>query len=169
MSETKMKDAHHMTDARTEASKLIDVLHRNGFVRCDIAACNCGSWHARYGLRERMNEIIRELTDAGVLNNSTGNLPLTAINHLIADRDRLSAEVLRLQAERDAMPKVAFRFLKQITTNAYATTRWLPIAEFHHYGADGNLVEGAHPDWKQVEFAYAALSPATSTGSEVGK
>lgn len=23
-----------------------DVLRRNGFRQCDIAACNCGSWHA---------------------------------------------------------------------------------------------------------------------------
>ena len=31
--------------AVTEIDKLVDVLERNGFHRCDIPACNCGSWH----------------------------------------------------------------------------------------------------------------------------
>ena len=64
-----------------------DVLRRNGFVECDIQACNCGSWHPRYGLPERMQEIRDALIEAGVLNNDTGNLPLNAIRKLTAERD----------------------------------------------------------------------------------
>ncbi len=28
-----------------ERDELREVLLRNGFVTCDIPACNCGSWH----------------------------------------------------------------------------------------------------------------------------
>jgi hypothetical protein len=55
---------------------------------------------------------------------------------------------------------VAWRYLKQITRSAYATTRWLGMDEFHHYGPDGNLVAGADPEWKNVEFAYCPAPPS---------
>jgi hypothetical protein len=72
---------------REDVESLRDVLFRNGFVRCDIPACNCGSWHARFGLRERMDEICEALREADVLNSATGNLPLNAIRLLIQQRD----------------------------------------------------------------------------------
>ena len=72
---------------RYTAVELVDILHRSGFVECDIAACNCGSWHHRYGLPERFNEIHDLLRDAGVLDNSTGNLASNAIKKLIEQRD----------------------------------------------------------------------------------
>lgn len=68
---------------------LEDVLRSHGFVRCDIPACNCGSWHPRYGLYERWQEIKDALEDADVLNNETGNLPLRAVKLLIEQRDAL--------------------------------------------------------------------------------
>lgn len=34
-------------EAADTIADLIDVLRRNGFVECDIPACNCGSWHRR--------------------------------------------------------------------------------------------------------------------------
>lgn len=88
--------------AKRETREREDVLRRNGFVRCDVPACNCGSWHARYGLRERFDEIASELAETGVLNNATGNMPLNALRKLIEDRDRLAAavETLRADAER---------------------------------------------------------------------
>ena len=45
-----------LAQARNETAMLRDVLMRSGFVPCDIPACNCGSFHHRYGLPERMNE-----------------------------------------------------------------------------------------------------------------
>lgn len=79
--------------AREEQDDLADVLLRNGFVRCDIAACNCGSWHARYGLPQRMEEIKGVLSDAGhPLCNENGNLVLNALKQLIAERDALRAD-----------------------------------------------------------------------------
>lgn len=71
---------------------LEDVLRRNGFVRCDMMACNCGSWHARYGLPERMAEVKEALSDAGhPLCNENGNLVRNALAALIAERDALAA------------------------------------------------------------------------------
>lgn len=73
-----------------EARELRDVLMRNGFVRCDISVCNCGSWHARYGLPERMFEIKEALSDAGhPLCNDNGNLGINALADLVNERNAL--------------------------------------------------------------------------------
>ena len=53
----------------------------------------------------------------------------------------------------DGRGVVAFRYLRQLSGATYAWTRWLGMDELHHYGQDGNLVQGPHPDWK-VEYAY---------------
>ena len=82
-----------LAEARMDASVLEDVMLRNGFVKCDIPACNCGSWHYRYGLPERMDEIREALRDADVLDNSTGNLPLNAIKKLVTQRDEARREL----------------------------------------------------------------------------
>jgi hypothetical protein len=75
-----------------ESSNMQDALRRNGFVQCDIPACNCGSWHARYGLPERMKEIMRDLEEAGhPLCNENGNLVSGALRSLVAERDTLRA------------------------------------------------------------------------------
>ena len=77
----------HSTEQQ-EIAELKDVLIRNGFRRCDIAACNCGSWHFVGGLRQRFEEIKDALSDAGhPLTNENGNLVLGALQDLIAERD----------------------------------------------------------------------------------
>jgi hypothetical protein len=80
-----------------------DVLRRNGFVRCDLMACNCGSWHARYGLPERMAEIKEALSDAGhPLRNGNSNLVSKALAALIAERDELLATLIEATSILDA-------------------------------------------------------------------
>lgn len=75
--------------------EMVNLLRRNGFVPCDIPACNCGSWHPRYGLPERMREIANALEDAGhPLTNENGHLVLAALNALIAERDALKQETI---------------------------------------------------------------------------
>ena len=75
---------------RETVEELQDVLIRNGFVRCDSAACNCGSWHARYGLPERWDEVKTALAEAGYpLCNENGHLVIEALKALIDERDRL--------------------------------------------------------------------------------
>ena len=82
-----------------ERDEALDVLRRNGFVLCDIAACNCGSWHARYGIPERMAEIKDALTEAGhPMTNENGHLPIKALAELVKERDEARAEVERLRS-----------------------------------------------------------------------
>lgn len=69
---------------REEGQRAIDCLRLHGFVRCDISACNCGSWHPRYGLPERMQEIKDMLADAGFpLCNENGNLVTNALRQAL--------------------------------------------------------------------------------------
>lgn len=83
--------AERLHDAIRERDDLRDVLLRNGFVQCDIPACNCGSWHHRYGLPERMQEIKDALAEAGhELSNANGNLTLNALKALISERDAMA-------------------------------------------------------------------------------
>ena len=90
-----------LAEARRDASASENVLWGNGFVRCDIPACNCGSWHYRYGLPERMDEIREALRDADVLDNSTGNLPLNAIKKLVTQRDEARSDAERYRWLRE--------------------------------------------------------------------
>ena len=84
-----------------ERDELRDVLLRNGFVPCDIPACNCGSWHARFGYPERLREIADALAEAGhELTNENGNLALNALRQLVAERDELRRQLA--EAEMDA-------------------------------------------------------------------
>jgi len=82
------------------ADEMRDVLLRNGFVECDIPACNCGSWHHRYGLPERMREIEEALSEADhEMSNENGHSILRALNALIARRDAAERENERLIAD----------------------------------------------------------------------
>ena len=103
-----------MDEDNETADELRDVLRRNGFVRCDIAACNCGGWHARYGLPERWDEVKDALAEAGhPLCNKNGNLVRYALKDLIEERDRLRA----------LMPNVEFSGAPQIHRGASAGTK----------------------------------------------
>ena len=82
-----------------EIARLRDVLVSKGFVECGIPACDCGSWHHRYGLPERWAEIKEVLIDADVLNNDTGNMPLNAIKKLISQLAERDAEIARLRED----------------------------------------------------------------------
>lgn len=60
-----------------------DVLERNGFRRCDIAACNCNSWHFVGGFKARFDEIKQVVEDAGYSTN--GRTLLDAVKHMAKD------------------------------------------------------------------------------------
>lgn len=99
-------------EARAERDALRDVLLRHGFVPCDIPACNCGSWHARFGYPERMQEIKDALDEAGhPLSNENGNMPLNALRELIAERDALAKDARRYRWLRgDSCPDHSVRW-----------------------------------------------------------
>lgn len=88
MTDEQQTMAKRITDQERERDELEDVLRRNGFVRCYIPACNCGSWHHKYGLPERWAELKDALAEAGhPLTNDNGNRMLNALRALIAERD----------------------------------------------------------------------------------
>lgn len=57
-------------ESRAEKYELLLVLERHGFRRCDIPACNCGSWHQVGGFAERFREI-EEVTEGYYRNGET--------------------------------------------------------------------------------------------------
>jgi len=87
-----------------ERDRLQDVLLRNGFVMCDIPACNCGNWHARYGLKECWEEVKQALADAGhPLSNENSNLVIKALGKLVQERDALMQERDEYQVAADKL------------------------------------------------------------------
>ena len=92
-------------ESQETADELRDVLHRNGFVRCYIAACNCGSWHARYGLPERMAQLCDMLANAGhPPTNANGNLVSGALRELIARIAQADSIITLLTADHNTGP-----------------------------------------------------------------
>lgn len=78
----------NLIDYANTGAELEQVLIRNGFVRCDIAACNCGSWHPRYGYKQKFDEIKEELDKAGYAVKENFAV-LIALKNLIKQRDDL--------------------------------------------------------------------------------
>lgn len=74
-------DAAQAEIARLEEAER--VLEHNGFRRCDIAACNCNSWHFVGGFKARFDEIKQVVEDAGYSTN--GRTLLDAVKHMAKD------------------------------------------------------------------------------------
>lgn len=96
-------DREKLAAAESGLGELKDMLLRKGFVKCDIAACNCGSYHHRYGLPERFDEIKELLVDAGVFNNDAGNLHTRAVAKLIEQRDAALADGAAMKKELEKL------------------------------------------------------------------
>ena len=62
------------------ANELRDFLIRNGYRECDIAACNCGSWHGGHA-----SDRLRELRDVIGENGKTLLQSATDLENKIAD------------------------------------------------------------------------------------
>jgi len=62
------------------------VLSNAGFRRCDIPACNCGSWHQIGGFKARFDEILEAVQEADYSTN--GKTLLEVVKEVIADAKR---------------------------------------------------------------------------------
>lgn len=60
-----------------------DVLRIAGFERCNIAACNCNSWHQVGGFKARFDEIREVAEEAGYAAN--GRTALDAVKLMASD------------------------------------------------------------------------------------
>ena len=126
--------------AERENKSIRDILLRNGFVECDIPACNCGSWHHRYGLPERFHEIKDALADAGhELSNANGNTTLGALNELIEQRDAAEAENERLREDAERLDWIAsIARINSRHGTGYVMAIEVPISGPHHFLAYSN-------------------------------
>lgn len=80
-------------DLAAENAALRDVLLRGGFVQCDIAACNCGSWHQRYGWPERFHEIDAATEDEA----RNGETLLARVQRIIAEVATFKARLAKVE------------------------------------------------------------------------
>lgn len=83
-----------------ENDKLLGVLEQHGFRRCDIAACNCGSWHHIGGFAARFREIEEATEDYW----ENGEVLLARIERIVS-----KLEAAERDAERYREWKRAFR------------------------------------------------------------
>jgi hypothetical protein len=74
---------------RAEHERLENVLLSRGFRRCDIAACNCGSWHQFGGFALRFREINEATNDEW----RNGETLLARIERIMRDLQALRDEV----------------------------------------------------------------------------
>ena len=89
-------------DWRIRAETAEDFIRRQGYKRCDIAACNCGSWHGGRSF-ERLGEIRDALEEAGVSVN--GRTILDAVKSLLPD-DTASVPLLRIPTVSRSVPEL---------------------------------------------------------------
>lgn len=141
--------AQEISTLTAERDELRDVLLRRGFVPCDVPACNCGSWHARFGLRERFEELKDDLDAAGhPPSNANGNSPRGALRDLVAERDKLRAAVEALAAlvQRD---RVA-------------------LYQAHHCPHSGEVDDEGREALAEYDAALALADAALGNGTERG-
>jgi hypothetical protein len=111
-----------MSDRYDDGAEAVSYLQRHGYRRCDIPACNCGSWHGGHAMA-RLEEIRDELQEVVSLNGITllaGVRQLLAINTerdaLLASNGELKRELATLRAERDAL-RAALAAIQRVSSN----------------------------------------------------
>lgn len=89
-------DYHEHRTYEERMSKAEDALRSDGFVKCDMPACNCGGYHQTGGLRARFDEITTLLDQHGLLRNG---------HVLIDDIKKVVDDLLQLQKEKEETPR----------------------------------------------------------------
>ena len=91
-----------MTDTieslRADLNAALSFIRAQGYDRCDVGACNCGSWHGGHSAA-RLGEIRDALVDAGVEQN--GVTILGGVRALVQERDVATARAEKAEMLRD--------------------------------------------------------------------
>jgi hypothetical protein len=74
------------------------VLSASGFRRCDIPACNCGSWHQVGGFKARFDEIKEVVEAAGFSTN--GRTLLDAVKEMAGVRHTMTDDQIKYMVDR---------------------------------------------------------------------
>lgn len=80
-----------------ERDLAVDFLRRHGYRRCDIPACNCGSWHGGHA-NARLNEL-REAFEQDEHTNTNGKTLLNLVCETLSERDALRAALIAVTKE----------------------------------------------------------------------
>ena len=141
--------------AERENKSTRGALLRHGFVECDIPACNCGSWHHRYGLPERFREIKDALADAGhEMSNENGNSALGALKALIAQRDAAEAENARLTGALKTANAQAEHFEREWYLRGDENERLREDAERYRWLRGGSDIPQHSTRWARWEVRH---------------
>ena len=97
------KIADRWVDEKDRADYATAALRLHGFRECDIAACNCGSWHAPPNLRAEKAEAERDRLAVDALAALAGAGVATPQEGYTAAPFLLKGDIGRLAAERDAL------------------------------------------------------------------
>lgn len=78
---------------QAELGRCLNFIESRGYRRCDIPACNCGSWHGGHAQQR-----LQEINDA--LGNPNGVTTLKAVQQLVARNEELERrEQMRFDGE----------------------------------------------------------------------
>lgn len=83
----------NVAELLADRDKLRGILHSNGFVRCDVPACNCDSWHPQGGFYARFREIEE------VVGGHSGKPLLKTVSEMVDELADLRAYKERTEAE----------------------------------------------------------------------
>lgn len=105
-----------LSEATARALKAEAFIAGNGYRRCDIPACNCGSWHGGTALK-RLMEIQDALKDGGC--RPMEKTALVAVCELLQERDDLRDKLQRIAdgAKADADDLAKMRDGSKLTRN----------------------------------------------------
>lgn len=119
-------------DARQRITRMEAFLEQSGYRRCDIAACNCESWHGGHA-NERLREISDSLQEAGLNGGTVHGGVLEFIRRAEAEKARADAAAQRVTALEQALAA----FLAKLSEVEEATKGAFIIAHIHGCGYDG--------------------------------
>lgn len=135
----------HMTEEEAnDLRKRADFMERRGYRRCDIAACNCGSWHGGHA-----EDRLREIYEA--LGGCNGTLPIQEIEKKDARLAELEAENERLRAAAEDLDEGLLRFAFDAGSIGDEINPWGRLADFRRSF-------GLPPTMSPEQWAAAALA-----------
>jgi hypothetical protein len=110
----RMEAADRIEELESALDRALTCLALHGYQRCDIPACNCGSWHGGHA-QQRLSEIGDALADAGIdLNGKTiiaGVRELATVLTVTTAMER--AGCLALDKDKDDIPSAYRAMLRE--------------------------------------------------------
>lgn len=163
-----VEDAKRRAPARSEegedsiavGSKALRFIESQGYRRCDIPACNCGSWHGG-NMRARFDEIHDLLVEHDVETN--GKTLLGAVRGVLEDASSLRAELAALkQASAPTPTREAVTVEYMDAANSLRATAFVM---FHAIRSNvpvaPDILDSIMPDIERMDTAREKMESST--------